>query len=562
MFIFNHFVTRQFVNRLSSITGQIFLCLSLVSCLESKPVKEPPDTDKYSDIDTLATAETTNYSAENITTDILSSDSFELDEFILPEVQDTTIWPRIRNGFQLETPKEHKWLTAEMRWYKKNTNYLNRVMKRSEPFLHYILEEAERLDLPTELVLLPIVESAFQPFAYSHGRAAGLWQFIPSTGKLYGLRQDWWYDGRRDIHASTQAALKYLNNLNTLFKGNWLHALAAYNSGPGTVQKAIKRNKRLNRPTDFWHLKLPLETRAYVPKLLALKELISNPEEHEVTLRCIQDIPGFVQVDTGSQLDLALAAELADINVDTLYEYNPAFNRWATSPNGPHKLLLPAEAAETFTENLALLDKSKRIKWKRHKIKEGETLSHIAVKYNSTVKHLRKTNNLRRNSIRTGKYLLIPLASENQSHYSLSANQRKKSIQSTKQSGRKTIHTVKNGESFWLIARRYDVSMHKLAKWNGMAVRDQLKIGQKLVIWIKNSDKSTNISRISNKPSNTVRSISYTVRNGDSLSLIAARYRVSVNDLHKWNKIKGKYLQPGQRLRLYVDITNQSGESG
>ena len=562
MFNYNHFVTSQFVNKLSSITGLVFLCLSLSSCIESGTVIEPPDTDKYSDIDTLATAETTNFSAENITTDILSSGGFELDEFSMPEIQDTTIWPRIRNGFQLETPKEHKWLTAEMRWYKKNTSYLNRVMKRSEPFLHYILEEAEKRNLPTELVLLPIVESAFQPFAYSHGRAAGLWQFIPSTGKLYGLRQDWWYDGRRDIHASTQAALKYLNNLNTLFKGNWLHALAAYNSGPGTVQKAIKRNKRLNRPTDFWHLKLPLETRAYVPKLLALKELISNPQEHEVTLRCIQDIPGFVQVDTGSQLDLALAAELADINVDTLYEYNPAFNRWATSPSGPHKLLLPAEAAETFTENLASLDQSERIKWKRHKIKEGETLSHIAVKYDTTVKHLRKTNNLRRNSIRAGKYLLIPLASENQSHYSLSANQRKKNIQSTKQNGRKTIHTVKNGESFWLIARRYGVSMRKLAKWNGMAVRDQLKIGQKLVIWIKNSDKTTNIARISNKPSNTVRSISYTVRNGDSLSLIAARYRVSVNDLHKWNKIKGKYLQPGQRLRLYVDITNQSGESG
>ena len=243
------------------------LCLSLVSCFEN--TKENLEIKEYSDNDTLATSESNTFNSNN-----LSTDSLSFDEFSMPEIEDTTIWPRIRNGFQLKTQPEHKWLTAEMRWYKSHTEYLNRVMKRSEPFLHYILEEAEKRNLPTELVLLPIVESAFQPFAYSHGRAAGLWQFIPSTGKLYGLRQDWWYDGRRDVHASTQAALKYLSNLNKIFKGNWLHALAAYNSGPGTVLKAIKKNKRLNRPTDFWHLKLPLETRAYVPKLLALKELI------------------------------------------------------------------------------------------------------------------------------------------------------------------------------------------------------------------------------------------------------------------------------------------------
>jgi len=528
------------------------LALSVASCFENTRTEEPTNIKEYSDNDTLA----------NSNIDSLNTDSYSFDEFSLPQIEDTTIWPRIRQGFQLARGHDHKWLTAELEWYKKNTAYLNRVMKRSEPFLHFILEEAESRNLPTELVLLPIVESAFQPFAYSHGRAAGLWQFIPSTGKLYGLKQDWWYDGRRDVHASTQAALQYLSNLNELFKGDWLLALAAYNSGPGTVQKAIKRNKRLNRPTDFWHLKLPLETRAYVPKLLALKELIVDPQKHEVTLRCIQDIPGFVQIDTGSQLDLALAAELANIDVETLYQYNPAFNRWATSPNGPHKLLLPTGAAELFRDNLALIGEDKRVKWKRHKIKEGETLSHIAVKYNTTVKQIKKTNKLRRNSIRAGKYLLIPLASRNQSHYSLSANQRKKSIQGTKQGNQKIVHTVQDGESFWLIARKYDVSMHKLAKWNAMAVRDKLKIGQKLVIWQKNANKSVNNAQFSNKPSNTVRSISYTVRNGDSWSRIAARYQVKISDLRKWNTIKGKYLQPGQRLKLYVDITNQAGESG
>ena len=194
---------------------------------------------------------------------------------------------RSRAGFQFpdNSAALQKQVVSELKWFAKHKNYMARVLQRADPFLYYILEEAEKRNLPTELVLLPIVESAFQPFAYSHGRAAGIWQFIPATGRAYGLKQNWWYDGRRDIYASTQVALDYLERLNKLFKGDWMLALAAYNSGSGTVQRAIKRNKKANRPTDYWHLKLPRETRAYVPKLLALKEIISHPEKYSVSLQ-------------------------------------------------------------------------------------------------------------------------------------------------------------------------------------------------------------------------------------------------------------------------------------
>jgi membrane-bound lytic murein transglycosylase D len=430
-------------------------------------------------------------------------------------------------------------------------------MTRAEPFIHYILEEAEKRNMPTELVLLPIVESAYQPFAYSHGRAAGIWQFIPSTGRLYGLDQNWWYDGRRDIYASTQAALNYLQNLNKLFDGDWTLALAAYNSGSGTVQRAIRKNKKKGKPTDFWHLKLPKETRAYVPKLMALKELVESPELYGISLRCIPDAPGFVSVDTESQIDIALAAELAELDVDTLYEYNPAFNRWATSPDGPHRLLLPYENAEIFKANLALLPDDQRVQWKRHKIKSGETLSHIAVKYNTTVTELRKINSIRGNNIRAGQHLLIPVASRSQSSYTLSSSQRKKAIQSTKKGNKARVnHYVQSGESFWTISRKYDVNMHSLAKWNSMAIRDPLRKGQKLVVWTNNTGSTTKSN--GQKPSHTIQRISYTVRNGDSLSRIASRYSVSVSDLHRWNSIKGKYLQPGQKLKLYIDVTEQN----
>jgi len=481
----------------------------------------------------------------------------ESDPFEEPDHGTYSIWPRIRAGFMIDTHLEHPSVQSELEWYSKHPDYLYRTMQRAEPFIHFILEEVEKRGLPTELVLLPIVESAYQPFAYSHGRAAGIWQFIPSTGRIYGLEQTWWYDGRRDIYASTQAALQYLQSLNKQFDGDWTLALAAYNSGSGTVRRAIRKNEKQGKPTDFWHLKLPKETRAYVPKLMALKELVESPELYEVGLRCIPDAPGFIKVDTKSQIDLALAAELAELDMDTLYSYNPAFNRWATAPEGPHRLLLPYHNAEKFKANLALFPEDQRVQWKRHKIKTGETLSHIAVKYDTSVKELRRINSIKGNNIRAGKHLLIPVASRDQATYRLSSTQRKKALQSTKRDNKTRInHIVQNGESFWTISRKYKVNMHKLARWNGMAVRDPLRKGQKLVVWTDNRGKSVVAGR--HKPAHTIRPISYTVRNGDSLYRIANRYSVSIDDLHRWNKIKGKYLQPGQKLKVYVDITEQS----
>ena len=536
----------------------IIIATWLTACNEPKP---------GADITSINTTEATPGKHSDTLLATASLGHVEYDQFeelYLSSEPSHSIWPRIRAGFQISADDNLSSLQNEISWVAKHPEYIQRVMQRADPFIFYILEEAEKRNLPTELVLLPIVESAYQPFAYSHGRAAGIWQFIPSTGRLYGLKQNWWYDGRRDIYASTQAALNYLENLNKLFKGDWMLALAAYNSGSGTVQRAVKRNKKLNLPTDFWNLKLPKETRAYVPKLLALKEVIANPEKYSVSLRCISNAPGFKQVKTNAQIDLALAAELAEIDLETLYNYNPAFNRWATDPDGPHSLLLPTNSAEIFEKNYLSLPAEKHLRWSRHKIKSGETLSHIALKYNTSVKHLRTVNNISGNNIRQGKYLLIPLASKNISSYALSSAQRLKTTQSKKRgSGTRKTHTVKNGESFWEISRKYKVDMHSLAKWNGMAIKDPLKKGQKLVVWTgSKSNTASKKSAKTHNPNNTIKSIHYTVRNGDSLSRIASKYSVQVKDLHRWNTIKGKYLKPGQRLKLYIDVTEQSSNQG
>jgi len=466
----------------------------------------------------------------------------------------TDIWVRVRNGFNIDDTVDNPRLQAELKWYAKHQKYLDRVVARSEPFLHYVLSEAEKRKLPTELVLLPIVESAYQTFAYSHGRASGIWQFIPSTGKIYGLKQNWWYDGRRDVYASTQAALKYLENLNREFKGNWLHALAAYNSGSGTVRRAIRKNKKRGKPTDFWSLKLPKETQAYVPKLLALKRLIENPADYGITLNCVSDMPYFEAVDINAQLDLAMAADLAEIDLDRLYQLNPAFNHWATAPYGPHRLLIPVDNADTFKKNLAQIPKAERVKWKRHKIRPGQTLSHIADRYSVSVSSLKRLNNLRSTRIREGKYLVIPVSSRKLSDYNLTAYQRKKTLQNIRRKGNKITHIVKRGDTFWDLSRTYRVNSHNIARWNGMAIRDPLREGQKLVIWTKvPTTKSASNGR------NTIQRISYRVRNGDSLYLIAQKFNVAISDLKRWNTLTSKYLQPGQRIKLYVDVTRQAG---
>lgn len=469
------------------------------------------------------------------------------------------IWNRVRSGFSVPTQEDHPRLLTQLNWYSRHNDYLDRVIERAEPFLHLIIEEVEARGLPAELALLPIVESAFQPFAYSHGRAAGIWQFIPSTGRHYGLKQNWWYDGRRDVYASTMAALKYLENLNREFKGDWLLALAAYNSGSGTVRRAVRKNQLKNRPIDFWNLELPKETQAYVPKLLALKRLFADPKAHNISLRCIEDAPYLERVETGSQIDLAMAAEMAELDLETLYRLNPGFNRWATNPHGPHYLMVPIDNVNTLREGLDAVPPDKRITWKRHKIREGETLSHISDRYDISVNNIKHLNNLRGNRLRAGKHLVIPVSSRKLSDYNLTAYQRKRTLQSINRKGKRVVHIVQPGESFWEISRRFGVSTRNLARWNGMAVRDPLRAGQKLVLWTRKQASPTATSALTSGI-NTIRPISYRVRNGDSLYRIASKFNVAISDLHRWNQITGKYLKPGQLLKLYVDITNQTGE--
>ena len=475
---------------------------------------------------------------------------------LLETRQKNNAWYRLQQGMQL-SPVNNARVQAQLKWYLKHPGYLQRVMERARPILPFVLDELEKRNLPSELALLPIVESAYQAFAYSHGRASGMWQIIPSTGRFLGLKQNWWYDGRRDIIESTHAAITYLDSLAQEFDGDWELALAAYNAGPGRIRSAVRYNKKRKRKTDFWHLtKIRNETRAYVPKLFALRELFTHPEKYQLDLIPVGNEVSYEVVELDGQIDLALAADLAGITINQLYQLNPAFNRWATAPNGPHRLLLPRDKAEQFKLGVAKVPPSKRINWVRHKIKNGETLSHISKKYRTTVGLIKKVNNIRGNQIRAGKHLMVPTATKSLNTYALSENSRKAAIQNTNRSGQKRIHIVRRGQSLWSISRDYNVNTRALAKWNGIAPIDTLSVGQKLVVWTR-SDLSQSVSINQTRPSNALHTLRYTVRKGDSLYLIANRFNIRVADIKRWNRV-GKYLHPGQKLKLYVDITSQS----
>lgn len=460
------------------------------------------------------------------------------------------VWRRIVAAYGLNNDTSNSRIRAQLNWYKSHQSYMNRVADRGVRYLHFIAEQIEARDMPGELALLPIVESAFDPFAYSHGRASGVWQFIPGTGRDFGMKQDWWQDGRRDIRMATEGALRYLYALQREFKGDWLLALAAYNSGAGTVRKAIRKNRRKGLGTDFWSLSLPKETRAYVPKLLALAKLVKKPEQYGITLKPIANQPYFAVANTGGQIDLSQVAELADTPLEEIYRLNPGYNRWATHPNGPHQILVPVAKKRLFEEQLAELPKDARLKWQRYKVRSGDSLITIARKFRTTPDVLKQSNGIRSNIIRAGQQLLIPGAFKSKGAYSHSVSQRLGRIKSQRRPGnsKRLEYNVRSGDSFWQIAQNHDVKVSQLARWNGMAPGDPLKAGQTLVIWSKNK-------RIGKRE--VIRKVNYRVRSGDSLARIGQKFRVRVSDIKRWNsrQTNNKYLQPGQRLTLYVDVT-------
>ncbi len=400
-----------------------------------------------------------------IIAEILTKDNSpkEIKPIIFPQ----TIWERLFSLYALPEIENER-VEQEIQKYLKHPEYLTKIQQRAKPYLYFILDEIEARQLPGELALLPVIESAFLPNAVSKSQASGLWQFMPATGRFFGLKQNWWYDGRNDIISSTQAATTYLQQLGQLFEDDWFLALASYNAGKGTVRKAQRKNREKGLATDYWSLALSRETTNYVPKLLAIAKIFANAEQYNISLIPIENTPYFTIVNIESQIDLSLAAKMAQISTDDFFTLNPAYKRWSTDPDGPYHLLIQTDKAEGFKEKLASIQKKDRMQWIRHKIRKGENLGGIAIKYHTTVNAIRQSNRLANNNIRVGKYLLIPGSPDQ-----LIAGDSKIPQQ---------LYIVKKGDTFWDIARQFSVRSKDIASWNNLSLTKMLRPGQKLII--------------------------------------------------------------------------------
>ena len=471
--------------------------------------------------------------------------------------QEDDLWQVIANRQDIKSVSNSR-VQSRIDWISNHPEYLSLISKRAEPFLYLVVSELEKQNVPIEIALLPIVESDYYPFSYSHGTAAGLWQFIPSTGRMYGLEEDWWHADRRDVLASTKAAANYLNDLNKMFKGDWLLSIAAYNAGPGRIQRAIDTNIKLGKKTDFWSLDLPQETEKYVPKLLALSQVIKNPSRYNQKLLEIDNKPFLNEVELDSQFDLALISQWTGLSIDQIYNYNPGLKRWATPESLPYIMLLPEEVIYSFNDNLSKQGQRPKISWTRYKIKQGDSLSLIAQNYNTTIGQIMSVNELDNDAIRADKYLIVPLAQKSESFYSLSDNQREKSRLNIQKNSEKIIYTVVSGDSLWKISIKFGTTINNLVRWNQISPSDSLSIGKELVILRDNKNK-TELAKITNTGIDINRDIFYTVKEGDNLSRIAQKYNVKIAEIRSWNDLNEEYiLQPGDKLTITINVVNSN----
>ncbi len=447
------------------------------------------------------------------------------------------IWEKTRSGFCLDTVYSPR-VEREIQWFLKNKDFLYRSLDRAKPYFYHVLQELERNNLPFELALLPVVESGYQPYAYSPSKAAGIWQFIPPTAKEYGLKKNWWYDGRRDIFASTKAASHFLRDMKRHFRGDWLLAIASYNTGAGNVGKSIKKaNYTLGKKT-FWDLNLPRETEIYVPKLIALRDIMANPSRYGINIPHLANEPLTKFVKIKYPIDFYTISILSGVDESIIHNLNPGFSAWYFLPTLQKRLLLPIDSAGIFSKRYSKLIRliySNKI----HLVEKGDTLSGISRTYNVSIKSIKVLNNLKTDLIRINQKLKLPIegVAENKNQIKI-AKYNYKIID-------KTItynHIVKRYDNWYKIARHYNTNLKTVLSWNNANKKTKLKVGQLIKIKMRGPILSSD---------NNLK-LRYVVNLGDTVKNISRGFGVSQKDLLTENKIRNsRLLKAGTNLTIY-----------
>ena len=477
------------------------------------------------------------------------------------------LFQRMRNGFSMPDINNDLVLYHQQ-WYMNHPDYLRRIVERSSLYIHYIIEELTKRGMPSELALLPMVESAYNPMAYSRAKASGLWQFIPSTGKHFNLDQNWWKDERRDVVASTTAALDYLQLIYEMH-GDWHLALASYNWGEGSVGRAVNKNRALGLPEDYLSLNMPGETKNYVPKLQALKNIFSNPALlTELNLTKIPNRPYFGTVTRATNIDVKVAAKLAGMQVQEFVALNPAHNRPVIKSETP--MVIPADKIDTFVSNLEEHETSNipLSSWQSYTVRPGDKLDKIASRFGMTVAKLKQINGIEgRMKITPGITLLVAAEQEGGQPPDMASLPEQPKLPATDPTPtpENRSHKIRKGETLPVIAKRYGTSVAELKRINHLR-SDKIAAGDNLLLptavkTAKSND--TNSGKKATQPTpqakadkKSPKTTQYTIRRGDTLSSIAKHFKVGKDDLLRWNRISEKKLIPGKTLIIQTEQTS------
>lgn len=455
-----------------------------------------------------------------------------------------TVWQRIGHQVKIKVP-DNADIRAQRAFYKRHQKLLDEVSRRAEPFLYHIVLELEKRKMPVELALLPIVESSFNPLAQA-GAPAGLWQMVPQTARNFGLKRNEWYDGRKDPIASTAATLDYLQYLYQLLGQDWLNAVAGYNSGEGTIERAIRRNQQAGKPIDFWSLNLPRKSTVYMPKWLALIDLVQKPEQYDVRWGYIANKPSIGFASIKGPVDMAQAASLAGLSLTELRKLNPAFRKSTTAPGGPYSLVLPLDKVAQFNSQSEQLKLQKvAATTGSYTVKDGDSLGSIAKRHQLTVTALRQANQLSSDQLKIGQKLRLPA---NSSALVVVSDSQGREKTSSKKQSKPRSYQVKPGDNLWDLSREFKVDLVELARLNKLTERSALKPGQKILL--PTAAKASQ-NKSSKNTSHRGTGSFYTVKSGDSLDKIARKHKVKLADLVRWNALQtNSTLQPGQKLKV------------
>ena len=437
------------------------------------------------------------------------------------------LWDRIR----INAENKHGYLDAKtieyINAYLRNPDQLDMLFEKGRYFLYFVLEELERYRLPSELALLPYIESSYDPFSISSSGAMGIWQFMPATARIYGLKDTWWYEQRHDPLISSRAAVRYLAYLHNRFGKDITYTLAAYNGGPTLLEKQIKLNKQSGKSTEYKKLKLPKQTLDYVPKFMAIRELILNTEKYEINLPDFPNKPVLGSIELDGQVEILAFSEFANLKPEFVYKLNAGYTKWASPPGEKTTFNIPIDLVEKLNLKKDKFVQDNQINWVTHRVSSGDSLWKIAMEYDTEVEILIKVNYLKSNFLSLNQELLIPLSNyQNQAFIPYQA------------------HIISEGDTLWELGKRYKISPAEIAKNNGLKLNTPLTIGRELNIGNKNIFRTINSRK---------RTILYSVKQGDSLYRIADIFNIEISDIKKINELDKNEIAPGQVLKIIIN---------